>query len=217
MQYATKESLIRFEDQIRSEWEAGELPCLLHLCGGNEDALIKIFEEAREGDWFFSSHRNHYHGLLAGISASGLLESIRAGRSMFTFSKERNFLSSAVLAGTMGIAAGVALDLHLAGSKNRVWCFVGEGGIAEGHAWEAINFVEGHKLPCTFVVEDNGRQVDTPRAEHQGPFTKVQDVLALFACVKRYEYRPVYPHAGSGSKFQIKFKEEAIQRMKENQ
>ncbi len=217
MQYATKEQLIAFEDSIREDWEAGELPCLLHLCGGNEDQLIEIFKEAREGDWFFASHRNHYAALLAGIPAGILRGSIGAGRSMFTFSKERNFLSSAVLAGTCGIAAGVALDLKRSGSSSRVWCFVGEGGIAEGHFWEAINFVEGHALPCTFIVEDNGRQVDTPRAEHQGPFTKVQDVLALFTCVKRYEYRPVYPHAGSGSKFQIKFKEEAIQRMKENQ
>lgn len=217
MEYATKEQLISFEDQIKADWEAGELPCLLHLCGGNEESLVAIFNEAREGDWFFSSHRNHYHAILAGLPASVLLESIRAGRSMFTFSKERNFLSSAILAGTACIAAGVALDLKRSGSQAKVFCFIGEGGIAEGHFWEAINFVEGHGLPCTFIVEDNGRQVDTPKLEHQGPHAITDKVLSLYSCVRRYEYKSVYPHAGSGCAFKITFKPEAIERMKGNQ
>lgn len=217
MNYATKEQLIAFEDQIKAEWEGGGLPCLLHLCGGNEKQLIEIFKEAKEGDWFFSSHRNHYHALLAGIPAARLAESIRQGRSMFTFSKERNFLSSAVLAGTVCIAAGVALDIHRAQSSSRVWCFIGEGGIAEGHFWEAINFVEGHGLPCTFIVEDNGRQVDTPKEEHQGPRAIVDAVLAQYSCVKAYRYTPTYPHAGSGCAFKITFKPDAVERMKANQ
>lgn len=215
MNYATKEQLIAFEDSIKAEWEAGELPCLLHLCGGNEDQLISIFSEAREGDWFFSTHRNHYHALLAGIPAGVVHDSIRNGRSMFTFSKERNFLSSAILAGTTAIAAGVALSLKRDGSSSRVWCFIGEGGIAEGHFWEAINYVEGHHIPCTFIVEDNGRQVDTPKAEHRGPFSTMEKALESFACVRTYAYQPTYPHAGSGCAFKIEFKPEAIERMKQ--
>lgn len=214
MNYASKQSLIAFEDRIKALWENGDLPTLLHLCGGNEDQLIEIFAEAKEGDWFFSSHRNHYHGLLAGISAADLADSINRGRSMFTFSRARNFLSSAVLAGCCGIAAGVALDIKRSGGTGRVWCFIGEGGIAEGHFWEAINFVEGHGLPCTFVIEDNGRQVDTPKSEQRGPHSQLDDVLALYSCITRYEYTPTYPHAGSGCSHKITFKEEAIERMK---
>ena len=217
MNYATKEQLIAFEDRIKAEWEAGELPCLLHLCGGNEDQLIEIFKDAKEGDWFFSSHRNHYHALLAGIPPETLHESICAGRSMFTFSKERNFISSAVLAGTACIAAGTALDIQHRGSKARVWCFIGDGAIAEGHFWEAINFVEGHRLPCTFVVEDNGRQVDTPKEEHQGAYSVMDAILAGYSCVRHYRYVPTYPHAGSGCTFKITFKEEAIQKLKNTQ
>ena len=214
MNHATKQSLIQFEDRIRTQWEAGELPCLLHLCGGNEEQLVKIFEEARDGDWFFSTHRNHYHALLAGLGENQLQSSIVAGRSMFTFSKERRFISSAILAGTCGVAAGIAWDIQHAGGSERVWCFIGDGAIAEGHFWEALNFVEGHALPCTFIIEDNGRQVDTPKAENRGPHDRMDEALALYKCVRRYEYVPTYPHAGSGCKFQIKFKPEAIERMK---
>ncbi len=214
MNHATKPQLIAFEDDIKASWERGELPCLLHLCGGNEDALIEIFAEAKEGDWFFSTHRNHYHALLAGIPPEVLWASIAEGRSMFTFSKVHNFLSSAILAGTCGMAAGVALDTKQRGGTERVWCFVGDGAVYEGHFWEAINFVEGHDLPCTFIVEDNGRQVDTPKAETRGPSDRLDAALALYKCVRRYEYVPTYPHAGSGCKFQITFKPEAIERMK---
>lgn len=215
MNYATKEQLIAFEDGIKAAWEAGELPTLLHLAGGNEDALIEIFNEAKEGDWFFSSHRNHYHALAAGIRADVLEDSIRRGRSMFTFSRERNFLSSAVLAGTCCVAAGVAWDIRSRGGAEHVWCFIGEGGIAEGHFWEAINFVEGHGLPCTFVVEDNGRQVDTPKEEQRGSRSVTDKCLEHFTCVRRYEYVPTYPHAGSGCAHKITFQPEAVERMKE--
>lgn len=214
MNYATKEQLIAFENRIKALWESGDLPCLLHLCGGNEEQLIDLFSHIEEGDWIFSTHRNHYHALLAGVSATSLEDGIMAGRSMFTFSRERNFLSSSVLAGTAAIAAGVALDIKQARGRNHVWCFIGDGAVAEGHFWEAINFVEGHDLPCTFIIEDNGRQVDTPKVEHRGPHSAMDWALGLFKCVKRYEYAPTYPHAGSGCKTQITFKPEAIASMK---
>lgn len=214
MNYATKESLLAFEDEIKAMWEIGELPCLLHLSGGNEEDLVRIFAKVREGDWIFSTHRNHYHALCAGVPAERIKMLISRGRSMFVFDSRRKFLSSAILAGTASIAAGVAYDLKSSGSKNKVWCFIGEGACAEGHFWEAINFVEGHQLPCTFVIEDNGRQVDTPKVEQRGPCSVMDSALSLYSCVTRYEYTPVYPHAGSGCKHKIEFKPEAIERMK---
>lgn len=136
---------------------------------------------------------------------------------MFTFSRQRNFISSAVLAGTCGIAAGVALDIKQRGGTEHVWCFIGDGAIAEGHFWEALNFVEGHALPCTFVIEDNGRQVDTPKEEHQGPCAIVGKVLGSYRSVRCYSYSPTYPHAGSGTSKKIIFKSEAIERLKNSQ
>jgi len=216
MNYATKENLISFENRIKKLWEEGELPCLLHLCGGNEDQLIDLFGAMRDGDWFFSTHRNHYHALCAGITQSALENGIMAGRSMFTFDRQRNFLSSSVLAGTAAIAAGVALDIKRSNGGKHVWCFIGDGAVAEGHFWEAINFVEGHDLPCTFIIEDNGRQVDTPKVEHRGPHSPMDWALSLFKCVKRYEYKPTYPHAGSGCEHKITFKPSAIHRIKKS-
>lgn len=220
----TRESLIAFETRIKTLWEAGELPCLLHLCGGNEGQLLDIFNDVRPGDWIFSTHRNHYHALLAGIPVDTLEASILNGRSMFTYSREHNFFCSAVLAGTCCIATGVAFAIgprspedNYNGRLGRphVWCFIGDGGAEQGHFWEAINFVEAHDLPCTFIVEDNDRSVDTPRAPRRGNgVDPINRALATYKCVRRYEYTPTYPHAGAATPFQIQFKTEAIERLR---
>ena len=83
----TAQTLIHFESCVKERWENGELPYLLHLSGGNEEQLIEIFKGYKNGDWVFSSHRNHYHYLLAGGSAERLMAQIESGRSMFIASR----------------------------------------------------------------------------------------------------------------------------------
>ncbi len=209
--------MIDFEDKTKADWESGDLPCLLHLAGGNEQELIEIFKEVRPSDWIFSTHRNHYHALLAGVPVQVVREKINRGDSMFVYSKDHNFFCSAILAGCCGIAAGVAWtikyqELHVPyGTGPKVWCFIGDGGEEQGHFYEAAMFVEANDLPCTFIIEDNNRSVDTPRDVRRGDAKGLEH---LFKCVRRYHYEPTYPHAGSGCKFQITFKPEAIDRLK---
>lgn len=221
----TATDLIAFENRIRTKWESGELPCLLHLCGGNEAQLLDLFTRIHVGDWIFSTHRNHYHALLAGIPAAKLEAMIDEGRSMFVYSREHNFLTSSILAGTCAIACGVALDMKLkalslkpkaADAPQRdghVWCFLGDGAEEEGHFYEAALFAEANDLPLTFIIEDNDRQVDTPTRERRGLFHSTHAPLDHFTCVKRYYYTPTYPHAGSGCAHKITFKPEAIRRL----
>ena len=180
----------------------------MHLSGGNEDQLLKIYDDILPCDWVFSTHRNHYHALLKGIHPNDLRESIRNGRSMFVYSRDHHFVCSAVLAGTCAIAAGVAWALKEEGSKAKVICFIGDGGEEEGHFYEAAMFVEAQELPCTFIIEDNDRSVDTQKKARRGVSRGLDE---LFGCVRRYHYRSTYPHAGSGCKHQITFKPAAIE------
>ena len=233
MNHCTKEQLIAFETRVKALWEAGELPYLIHLCGGNEDQLIEIFKEIQPGDWVFSTHRNHYHALLSGMKPEVLLEKIKRGDSMFVFGRPSdmagavNFLSSSVLAGTCAIAAGVAHTIQQAQSEQipgyatdgrgnppapvrsaHVWCFLGDGAEDEGHFYEAVVYATGQNLPVTFIIEDNNRSVDTAISERRG---HVGDIWARKipwpeSHVRRYRYTPTYPHAGSGCKHHIIFK-----------
>lgn len=205
MNHATREELTTFENRIRDAWERGELPYLLHLAGGNEGPLIDIFSRIKPGDWIFGSHRSHYHYLLAGGEPAELEAKILGGQSMFLFNRRLNFLSSSILAGTCGPAAGVALALKAEGSPAHVWCFLGDGAEDEGHFYEALAFVDGHNLPCTFVIEDNDRSVDTAVAARRGSIQRRD----WGPHVIRYFYKPTYPHAGSGCAHHIVFQPKA--------
>ena len=203
----TVESLIAFENRVKALFESGEVPYLVHLSGGNEEDLLWISQSFQKGDWFFSTHRSHYHYLLAGGSEDKLLEMIRTGKSMFVYDRELNFLTTSVLAGLTGAAAGVAASLKEKESPNRVWCFVGDAAEDEGHFYEAVQYVTGHNLPCTFVIEDNNRSCDTTCEQRRGTSWRFpwppKNVL-------RYTYEPTYPHGGTGCSQRITFTPQSI-------
>ena len=98
----SSDDLISFEREIGCLWESGDIPSLLHLSGGNEAQLIKIFAgkmwdgvgAIKKDDCVFSTHRNHYHYLLKGGSRDKLKSLILDGRSMFVYDSELRFFTS---------------------------------------------------------------------------------------------------------------------------
>jgi hypothetical protein len=188
----TKEELIAFEDKIGDLYLDNKLPFLFHLSGGNEEQLISIFEKIEEGDYVISNHRSHYHALLHGIPPEVVEDRILNGRSMFIYDRARNFFCSAIIGGTPAIAAGIAWALKKKGSKQKVWCFVGDGTEDNGHLYEAVRYVEGWDLPCTFIIENNNRSVEATNSDRWG---KSADYQWNSPCVLKYKYEITYPHA----------------------
>ena len=187
----TKEELIAFEDHIGDLYMDNQLPFLFHLSGGNEDQLIDIFKDIKEGDYVISSHRNHYHALLHGVPPDIVEDRIKNGRSMFIYDRERNFFVSAIIGGTPAIAAGIAWALKRRGSDQKVWCFVGDGTEDNGHLSEAVRYADGFDLPCTFIIESNDRSCEASNADRWGnaghPTWDSSRVI-------KYYYEPTYPH-----------------------
>jgi pyruvate dehydrogenase E1 component alpha subunit len=188
-----EKELIDFEKDIVKLWEAAKIPYPVHFSGGNEKQLIEIFKEMKKGDYVLSTHRGHYHYLLAGGNPDKLKEIITRGDSMHIFDKGVNFLTSSIVAGMPAIAAGIARAIFDKKKDNKVWCFIGDGAEDEGHFYEAVRYVEGHNLPCKFIIEDNDRSVETPKEERYG-----KSEMIWPSCVKRYSYIPKYPHVGTG-------------------
>lgn len=201
----SERELLEFEKKISFIFEKGEIGTPVHLSGGNEKQLIKIFKNIHQEDYVFSTHRSHYHALLKGIEKSKLEMMIREGKSMHIFDKSKKFFSSSIVAGCAPIAAGVALGIKKKNLPYRVWCFVGDGAEEEGHFYEAVRYVDGWDLPCTFIIEDNNRSVETPKSERYN-----KSKLKWPKCVLRYHYKPIYPHVGTGNfvKFQKEEKNE---------
>lgn len=199
----TPEQLIATEEEIARLWDEGDLPFLTHLAGSidgeYEKWLCQYFEgNVRPTDWVLASHRCHYHYQLHG--GTDLIEKVLSGKSMFLHGPR--FLSSAIVAGTCSIAAGLGLAIKNRCGSERVWNFVGDGAEDEGNFYEAVRFVHGRQLPVTFIIEDNDSScgvTKSQRGSSGGAWTWPE-------CVQRYSYTPRWPHCGTGVRPQLKWK-----------
>ena len=62
----TATKLIAFEKEIADIYLMGKIHAPIHLSGGNEEQLLRIFKEIKTDDWCFATYRSHYHALLKG-------------------------------------------------------------------------------------------------------------------------------------------------------
>lgn len=182
----TKESLIAFEDNIEKLYLDNKIPCTFHGAGGNEEQLLEIFKEIDEDDYVIGTHRFHYHNLLKGVPPEELTQKIVNGQSMFLYDRERNILNSAIIGGPPAIAVGIAWALKQKGSKQKVWCFLGDANFDNGHFFEAARYVEGFDLPCTFIYENNNISIFSSNEDRWGKTANID--LSQFKCIREYRY-----------------------------
>ncbi len=203
--------LIDFENHIGSLFNEGKIKAPIHLYSGNEELMLEVFNDIDiENDWVCCTWRNHYQGLLKNIPASLLEEKIMQGKSMVMMLPEYKFICSSIVGGIPSIAAGIALAEKLQGTSNRVWCWVGDMSAETGHFHEAYKYSLNHKLPITFIVEDNKKSVCTPTSDvwrRDLPYFLEQDYKGGILKQKNlyyYQYtNNKYPHAGAGKRVQF--------------
>ena len=188
----TPEKLKEFTNEIITIYEKGLIRAPIHLSGSpdgeQERVLIKLFESYNEGDWVFGTWRAHYLWLLSGRDPKELKKQIVEGHSMHIFGDR--FFTSAIVAGISPIAVGVAWALKKKGSKDKVFCFLGDGAFFCGLSQEAIRFSVGHDLPIRFVFENNFLSVNAKTQETWGEGRKNK--------VVKYNYQRKFQHAGNG-------------------
>ena len=199
-----KQYLIDFELEVKEIYERGDIKAPVHLSSGNEEQLIKIFEDVNEDDWVFSSWRNHYHALLHGIPRDTLMDLIVRGKSMSVYSENPKFYSSAIVGGIIPIALGTAKALKMKqddtlnknyyrDNERKVWCFIGDMTFESGIFHESYKYAKNFELPIQFVVEDNNLSTNTPVDETWGGKQDIpSDVIY-------YKYKSDYPHHGTGN------------------
>lgn len=189
-----KEQLISFEKDIAENYEQANIKAPVHLTGGNEDELIEIFKKIKKNDWVFSTHRSHYHALLKSNDPEWVKSEIFAQRSAHINSKKYKIFTSAIVGGNLPIALGVAKAIKMRKGKEKVWVFVGDMASEMGIMYECHKYALGHKLPITFIIEDNGWGVYTPTDKVWGNYTFKHIAPKLVI----YQYSRIYPHYGIG-------------------
>jgi pyruvate dehydrogenase E1 component alpha subunit len=204
----TKQELIDFETEIGKRFNNREIRAPIHLYHGNEDQIMQVFNAIDiENDWVCCTWRNHYQALLKGVPKDLLRSEIIAGRSMVLNLPEYKLVCSSIVGGIPSIATGLALAAKLRNTGEHVWCWAGDMS-AETGAWhEAYKYSVNHRLPITFVVEDNGLAVESPTDKIWGrtvPYYATdtnwyQDTNLIY-----YRYQNTrYPHAGAGVRVQF--------------
>ena len=207
-----KDFLIEFETKIGNLFNKGKIAAPIHLYSGNEDQTIDIFKEIDiENDWVCCTWRNHYQGLLKGIPPELITSKILKGKSMVMNLPKYKFICSSIVGGIPSIAAGIALAIKEQGKKNRVWCWVGDMSAETGHFHEAYKYSLNHKLPITFIVEDNKKSVCTPTNKiwgRESPYylenNEYKGGILKLPNLYYYQYdNKKYPHAGAGKRVQF--------------
>ena len=198
----TAQDLIDFETEIAGLFNSGKIRAPVHLYSGNEEAIIRIFEDIRPEDWVLCSWRSHYQCLLKGVPREALKAEIMAGRSISLCFAEHRIISSAIVTGVLPVAVGVGMAVKRRQGTERVFCFMGEMTSETGCAHECIKYAANHDLPVRFIVEDNGKSVctDTRKTWNQQVLTYEKTAPPH---VTYYQYETKYPHAGAGVRVQF--------------
>lgn len=198
----TADDLIAFEEKVGQCFRNKEIRAPIHLYYGNEEKILKVFEDIKPEDWIFCSWRSHYQCLLKGVPEEQLLFDIKQGRSIALNYPGFKIYSSAIVTGILPAANGVAFDIKRRNLEGHVWCFLGDMTSETGCFHENHKYSMSHKLPITWVVEDNGKSVCTD--------TRATWNLQRLSCeffvppkMIHYKYETKYPHAGIGERIQF--------------
>ena len=154
-----------FEERVAKIAENNEIQNPVHLYVGQEAIAAGVCANLRDDDYVFSTHRSHGHYIAKGGNLNKLMAEIYCretgcsrgrGGSMHVVDKSVNYMaSSAIVAGTIPIAAGSALASKIKGADKVSVAFFGEGATDEGVFYETINLATLYKLPIIFVCENN--------------------------------------------------------------
>jgi len=155
----------RFEEKCVELYSREKIRGFLHLYIGEEAIAVGLMNALSLDDAVFASYREHGQALARGIHPNrimaemyGKIEGCSGGRggSMHLFDAATRFYGgSAIVAGGLPLAIGMALSDKMM-KRNRVTVSIfGDGAVAEGEFHESLNLAALWKLPVLFVCENN--------------------------------------------------------------
>ena len=155
----------RFEEKCAELYTKAKIRGFLHLYIGEEAVSVGLGTALRPEDAVIATYREHGHALVRGISMNsimaemyGKMEGCSRGRggSMHLFDAATHFYGgSAIVAGGIPMAVGLALAARMQQRNQIIVCLFGEGAVAEGVFHESMNLAALWQVPVLFVCENN--------------------------------------------------------------
>jgi len=155
----------RFEEKCAELYTKAKIRGFLHLYIGEEAVSVGLGAALRPEDAVIATYREHGHALVRGISMNsimaemyGKMEGCSRGRggSMHLFDAATHFYGgSAIVAGGIPMAVGLALAAKMQQRNQIIVCLFGEGAVAQGVFHESMNLAALWQVPVLFVCENN--------------------------------------------------------------
>ncbi|HZC12379.1 MAG TPA: thiamine pyrophosphate-dependent enzyme, partial [Thermoleophilaceae bacterium] len=166
----------RFEERAGEMYAKAKIGGFLHLCIGEEAAIVGATQALRETDYLMSTYRSHGHALARGTDPDrvmaelfGRVDGCSKGRggSMHLFDWERRFLGGyGIVGGSLPLSAGVALACDYLETEDAVLSMMGDGATNQGTFGETMNLAALWKLPVVFLIINNQFGMGTALHRH---------------------------------------------------
>jgi pyruvate dehydrogenase E1 component alpha subunit len=155
----------RFEERCVGLYSEEKIRGFLHLYNGEEAVCVGVMQALTPEDAVLATYREHGHALARGLAMNSIMAEMFAkesgcckgrGGSMHLFdSKLRFYGGSAIVAGALPLAVGLALADKMQQRNLVTCCFFGDGAVAEGEFHESLNLAKLWQLPILFICENN--------------------------------------------------------------
>lgn len=166
----------RFEERAMQMYQKGKFGGFLHLYIGQEAVSTGTVFALNDDDDIITAYRDHGWGLVRGISPKeGMAElfgkaagcSKGKGGSMHFAKVENHFWGGyGIVGGHIPLGGGIAFANKYKENDRVTACFFGDGAVDQGVLHETLNMSQLWKLPCIFVVENNGYSMGTATRRH---------------------------------------------------
>lgn len=171
--YETMCTIRKFEECVKHDFLAGEIPGFTHSYIGEEAIATGVCAALRDDDVIESTHRGHGHCVAKGADVKRMMAEIFGketglckgrGGSMHIADFSIGMLgANGVVGGGYNLATGAALAFKNVLKTDQVAVvFFGDGASNRGTFHEAMNAASAWKLPVIFVNEMNCWASTTP-------------------------------------------------------
>ncbi|MBA7507870.1 Acetoin:2,6-dichlorophenolindophenol oxidoreductase subunit alpha [subsurface metagenome] len=161
-----------FEDRVRKEFAAGNIPGFVHSYCGEEAIATGACANLGADDYITSTHRGHGHLIAKGGKTDRMMAELFGkktgynkgkGGSMHIADTDIGILgANGIVAAGIPIAGGAALSAKMRGTDQVVLCFFGDGACNTTRFHEGVNLASIWKLPIVYVIENNMYAEATP-------------------------------------------------------
>lgn len=166
-----------FEEEIARRWPEQEMRSPPHFYTGQEAIAASACTAIKKSDKVMGNYRGHGYYLAKGGDPKAFIAEMYCkvtganegkGGSMLLSSPEVGYVgSTAIVAGGIPIATGIALGFKMRKVKNIVLSFFGDAATEEGVFYESLNFAALKKLPIVYICENNFYSVTTHISRRQ--------------------------------------------------